>query len=67
MRLQGLIGGYRLVSELGSGGMGVVYVAESPGGARVALKLVHPHLLATPGLVERVAREIEVGRSVAPG
>ncbi|MFG2973904.1 hypothetical protein ACGFYY_12965 [Streptomyces sp. NPDC048331] len=36
------IGGYRLHARLGSGGMGVVYLAYTPGGRPIALKAVRP-------------------------
>ena len=39
------IEGYTLLSELGRGGMGTVHLAEREDGARVAVKLLHPHLL----------------------
>ncbi|MHC4223482.1 MAG: protein kinase domain-containing protein [Planctomycetota bacterium] len=65
------LGPYRVVSELGSGGMGTVYLAEAEGevrgltrGARVALKVVHPHLLASEGYFKRFLREAEIGRKV---
>jgi tetratricopeptide (TPR) repeat protein len=51
--------------------MATVYLAtvedEAPGlrvGDRVAVKVVHPHLLATPGFFDRFVREIEVGKSI---
>jgi len=55
------VGPYRLLSELGSGGMGAVWLAERADGSlkrRVALKL--PHLSWAPGLAERFAREREI-------
>ena len=62
---------YRIVSELGSGGMGSVYRAEvaeqaaglEPGAA-VALKVIHPHLLETPGFFKRFLREAQIGQHV---
>ncbi|MBO3749097.1 serine/threonine protein kinase [Streptosporangiaceae bacterium NEAU-GS5] len=35
------IGGYRVLERLGSGGQGVVYLAESDSGEQVAVKLMH--------------------------
>src|SRR5688572_22388181 len=62
--VEGSIGPYRLVSALGSGGMGRVYLAEAEGGQRVALKVVHPHLLERPGYRERFLREVDMGMRV---
>jgi len=66
-----LLGSYRIVSELGAGGMGTVYLAEVAGagsrlapGSRVALKVVHPHLLKTPGFFKRFLREAVLGKKV---
>ncbi|MBC8027463.1 MAG: serine/threonine protein kinase, partial [Steroidobacteraceae bacterium] len=58
-----IVGQYRLIRELGSGGMGTVWLAERVDGLinrPVALKL--PHLVATgrAGLGERMAREREI-------
>ncbi len=63
------IGGFRILSRLGGGGMGVVFLAEQVGLQReVALKLVRPDLLHFPGARERFAREVEaVARLAHPG
>lgn len=57
-----LVGPYRLVREVGHGGMGTVWLAERADGnfkRQVALKL--PRLTWGAGLVERLAREREIG------
>ncbi|MCU0725264.1 MAG: tetratricopeptide repeat protein [Planctomycetes bacterium] len=59
------IGPYRLLRALGSGAMGTVYLAEEDGRERVALKVVHPHLLTRQGFFGRFEREAEAGRRVA--
>jgi tetratricopeptide (TPR) repeat protein len=65
------LGPYRIEKELGSGGMGSVYLAESvepahgiEAGTHVALKVVHPHLLEQPNFLERFEREAQMGRAV---
>jgi tetratricopeptide (TPR) repeat protein len=56
---------YDVAELLGSGGMGDVYKArELETGRVVALKVIHPHLRGAPGLVERFAREAEIGQQV---
>ncbi len=51
-------GPYRLIRVLGSGGMGVVHEAwDTRLDRRVALKMLHPHLLADPSILARFERE----------
>lgn len=52
------LGDFALISELGRGGMGVVYVAvQTSLGRRVALKVLNPGLRLTPRAVARFRRE----------
>ena len=58
------LGAYRLVAELGTGGMGTVYRAVDGTGTTVALKVVHAHLLRTPNFRERALREARIGQQI---
>jgi tetratricopeptide (TPR) repeat protein len=52
------LGEYRLVREIGRGGMGVVYEAEQESlGRRVALKVLAPEALRDPRYLQRFQRE----------
>jgi serine/threonine-protein kinase len=52
------LGEYRLLRELGRGGMGIVYEAIQENlGRHVALKVLPAYALAVPSLVERFKRE----------
>ncbi len=56
-----LVGPYRLISELGHGGMGAVWLADRADGSlkrQVALKL--PHVTWAGGLAERMGRERDI-------
>lgn len=49
---------YRLVREIGRGGMGIIYEAQQISlGRRVAIKILSPHLAAGPSAKRRFERE----------
>ncbi|MCX4905851.1 protein kinase [Streptomyces sp. NBC_00878] len=52
------IGGYPLLSRLGAGGMGQVYLSRTPSGRLLALKTIREDLSSDPGFEERFAGEI---------
>jgi serine/threonine protein kinase len=59
------VGPYRLVGRLGAGGMGRVYVARSPGGRIVAIKVIRAELAEDRGFRDRFAREVASARHVS--
>jgi hypothetical protein len=52
------IGPYLLLGRLGAGGMGQVFLGRSPGGRRVAVKVIRTGLAEDPGFRARFAREV---------
>lgn len=61
----GWLAHYRVLGELGSGGMGVVYLAEDTQlGREVAVKVVRPELAALPEAAARFAREARAAASI---
>ncbi|WP_344430953.1 protein kinase domain-containing protein [Actinomadura luteofluorescens] len=59
------VGGYRVLARLGAGGMGVVYLARSPGGRLAALKVVRPESVGDSSFRERFRREIAAAGKVS--
>ncbi|MFF5975631.1 serine/threonine-protein kinase [Streptomyces sp. NPDC012769] len=59
-----LIGPYRLLGRLGSGGMGRVFLARSESGRTVAVKVVHEEHAQDPQFRARFRREIDSVRKV---
>src|SRR5678815_2204664 len=58
------VGPYRLLQRIGRGGAGTVYLAQSPEGRDVAVKVLHPHLVAREGFLERAIAEAAVARTI---
>ena len=62
---------YEILSKLGSGAMGTVYLGEVREGAagldastKVAIKVIHANLLSQPGFFKRFLREAQIGQEV---
>ncbi len=59
------VGSYRLLGAIGSGGLGVVYVAEHLLlGRRAAIKFLHPQVSNEPDMVERFFNEARAASAV---
>lgn len=63
------LGDFRIIREIGSGGMGIVFEAEQRSlRRRVALKVLAPHLSFSDSAVQKFRREAEAGaRPIHPG
>lgn len=58
------IAGYRILGRLGAGGMGVVLLGRSTGGALVAIKLIRAEYADDAGFRTRFRREVAIARQV---
>jgi serine/threonine protein kinase len=61
-----VIASYRLLGVLGGGGMGRVYLGQSPTGRRLAIKVIRSELAEDPVFRRRFAREVAAVRKVSP-
>ena len=60
-----VVGGYRLVTALRSGGMGTVYYAEHTViGRRAAVKILHPEISRNPQLISRFLVEARAANDI---
>ncbi|MFJ2877996.1 PQQ-binding-like beta-propeller repeat protein [Streptomyces sp. NPDC086796] len=58
-------GQYRLEARLGAGGMGVVHLARSASGLRLAVKVVHQQYASDPEFRARFRQEVGAARRVS--
>jgi tRNA A-37 threonylcarbamoyl transferase component Bud32 len=63
------VGAYRLLQQIGEGGMGTVWLAEHTMlGRRAAIKLLHPSFTARPDIVTRFFNEARAATAISdPG
>jgi serine/threonine protein kinase len=59
------VGRYRLVSFIGEGGMGRVYLGTSAGRIYAAVKVMHSHLARDASFRERFRREVHLAKRVS--
>ncbi|MEU3462786.1 serine/threonine-protein kinase [Streptomyces sp. NPDC006733] len=60
-----MVGPYRIVGRLASGGMGWVYLGRSASGRALAVKVVRPEFASDGDFRLRFAREVEAARAVS--
>ncbi|MEU9924983.1 protein kinase [Streptomyces griseoluteus] len=60
-----VVGEYRVERRIGAGGMGVVYLAVSPSGRRVALKIIRGEFVDDADYRARFRHEIQAARQVS--
>ena len=59
------IGPYRLLGQLGSGGMGQVFLGMSAGGRPIAVKIIRTELATDPDFRARFRREVAAAQKVS--
>ncbi|MFI6814944.1 serine/threonine-protein kinase [Nonomuraea sp. NPDC050328] len=59
------LGAFDVVARLGQGGQGVVYLGRGASGEQVAIKVLHPGLVADDQARQRFFREVAVAQRVA--
>jgi serine/threonine protein kinase len=59
------VGRYRVLKRLGTGGMGRVFLGQSPSGRLVAVKLIRPDLADNADFRRRFAQEVTAARRVS--
>jgi serine/threonine protein kinase len=64
-RIGSSVGGYRIESVLGVGGMGIVYRASGPDDERVAIKLIKADYARDETFLRRFSREARIAQTVS--
>ncbi|MFC0865141.1 glycoside hydrolase family 6 protein [Sphaerimonospora cavernae] len=59
------IGPFRILSRLGQGGMGTVFLGRDADDREAAVKVIHPHWAADPDFRRRFQREVAAAQRVA--
>ncbi|MCC6749962.1 MAG: serine/threonine protein kinase [Deltaproteobacteria bacterium] len=59
------LGGYRLIHELGAGGMATLYLATDAAGRLVAVKRLHPHLARERAFLEMFSDEAMIAARIS--